>query len=383
MKKLVIVCMLCLAMITPSSYTLAAESEELDGLIRNQEEILAKLNEKKMQKIKDEYTAHLKSLEESQQALRAQIAELKKQLNAYDSASAIESLAARINGFEGEMAKQLKEQNKLLSDFKKEQEQPKLQEMESLSYARVQAARPTAQYLTNPAPKASANDYMQDAVNAQNAAEMCFAYAPNQIYKIYCKVGYLTDLRFKAGEKITFVGGGDTAKWMIDTAETGDISHLYIKPINQNATTNLIVNTTNHTYQIIVVAGEWYNPMVSWSYPVEEQMAKKLKKQKDAEFYTERSMHVSNVEHLYFKYKVKGKKDWAPTMIFDDGRKTYIKFEKELSGTLPILFIKERYKKEISMVNYRIKDNCFIVDKVFERAELKMSEDDTVKIVRK
>ena len=43
---------------------------------------------------------------------------------------------------------------------------------------------------------------------------MVFSYGPEQVYKIYCKIGYLTDIKFKDNEKITYVGGGDTAQWL-------------------------------------------------------------------------------------------------------------------------------------------------------------------------
>ena len=36
--------------------------------------------------------------------------------------------------------------------------------------------------------------YTQDAANSQGNSTVIFRYAPNQLYKIYCRVGYLTDL---------------------------------------------------------------------------------------------------------------------------------------------------------------------------------------------
>ena len=60
---------------------------------------------------------------------------------------------------------------------------------------------------------------------------MVFSYGPEQVYKIYCKIGYLTDIKFKDNEKITYVGGGDTAQWLIDHATVENTSHLYVKPI--------------------------------------------------------------------------------------------------------------------------------------------------------
>jgi type IV secretion system protein VirB9 len=217
---------------------------------------------------------------------------------------------------------------------------------------------------------------------------MSFAYANGGMYKIYCKVGYLTDIRFKPGEKITFVGGGNTAQWTLDTANTGSgetsVAHLYIKPNFKDVNTNLIVNTTNHSYQIVLNSSDWYNPIVSWTYTSEEQIAAKLGQAKDDVLFTERSLNLLSPEGLNFSYKIKKDDDcrWAPTMIFDDGMKTYIKMPSSIrQGNAPVLFIKEKGKKELSLVNYRIKDGYYIVDRLFSQAELRVSEKDYVRIV--
>jgi type IV secretion system protein VirB9 len=216
---------------------------------------------------------------------------------------------------------------------------------------------------------------------------MNFAYAPGGMYKVYCKIGYLTDIQFKPGEKITYVAGGDTAKWMIDTSNTGSgdgtMAHLYIKPIQSDVKTNLIVNTTNHSYQIIVASGDWYNPIVNWTYTSEEQLAAKIIKNQDAAFFTEKAMNAVSPEGMNYNYKVKNPEDykWAPTLVFDDGAKTYIKMPPEVKhGSAPVLFLKERGKKELSLVNYHIKDGFYIVDRLFEQAELRVTDKEFVRI---
>ena len=62
----------------------------------------------------------------------------------------------------------------------------------------------------------------------------------------------------------------------------------------------------------------------------------------------------------------------------------FIKF-KRLSGRLPVLFGRERGKKMLSMLNYSVKDNTYIVDRVCDEAELRVSENegDKIRIKRK
>lgn len=135
---------------------------------------------------------------------------------------------------------------------------------------RLAVPAPTDRALVNPAPAAYVND-TQDAVNAQGNSTMTFAYSPTQLYKIYCRRGYLTDLEFRKGETIQFVGGGDTAAWAVSSATVDGVPHLYLKPIVEVSTTNLIVVTDKRSYQLIVHSSDWYNPMVTWTYAAEDR----------------------------------------------------------------------------------------------------------------
>ena len=210
-------------------------------------------------------------------------------------------------------------------------------------------------------------------------ARMVFSYGPEQVYKIYCKIGYLTDIKFKDNEKITYVGGGDTAQWLIDHATVENTSHLYVKPIANNISTNVIVNTdTGHIYQILLNSGDWFNPMVSWSYGNEDDIQKQIKQSMDNAYIEKDNIKPENIS---FNYKIKGNKniDFMPTVVFNDKRKTYIKF-KELD-TLPVLFIKDKDKKLI-LANYKTSNNTFIVETIFDEAILK-SANEEVTITRK
>ena len=63
--------------------------------------------------------------------------------------------------------------------------------------------------------------------------------------------------------------------------------------------------------------------------------------------------------------------DFKPTAVFNDGRRTYIKF-KDVK-TLPVLFVKDKDDKLI-LANYKSMDNTFTVDTVFDEAVLKLDE---------
>ena len=220
--------------------------------------------------------------------------------------------------------------------------------------------------------------YTQDGANSQENSMVVFQYAPNQLYKIYCRVGYLTDLSLKKDEKITFVGGGDTSAWAVEKATINGVAHIYIKPTVDTNTTNMIIATNKRSYQIILNTSDWYNPMVTWSYGLEENA--EINRQSGEENTLNRIN--GTVETLNFEYKISGESSYKPVAVFDDGEKTFLKFEK-LPKRLPSLFLKEQGKKDMQLANYKISDNSYILDRIADEIELRISDKEIIKIKRK
>ena len=219
-------------------------------------------------------------------------------------------------------------------------------------------------------PSARRVNYTQDGANSQDNSTVIFKYAPNQLYKIYCRVGYLTDLSLKKGERITFVGGGDTSAWAVEKAVVDGVAHIYIKPVVETSTTNLIITTNKRSYQLILNTSDWYNPMVTWNYGYEEET--------EINFHGAENKLSGNFETLNFDYKIIGDKNKL-TAVFDDGEKTVLKFNT-MPQRLPSVFVKIRGKKGISMANYKIQNNCYIVDRVADEIEVRFSEKEILKI---
>jgi len=80
---------------------------------------------------------------------------------------------------------------------------------------------------------------------------------------------------------------------------------------------------------------------------------------------------------MNFNYKIQeksgffgGSYSWTPKMVFDDGTKTYIQMADTMSsGEAPALFVSDG--KEVTLVNYRVKKNYYIVDRLFAQAEMR------------
>lgn len=329
--------------------------EEWERLIERQQQLVEEMSNE--------------GAEERLQTLQHQINELKKKRSAeYDVQALVDALALQVERLMVEIESQTDAQRQLFAELHNLRDQA----------VRRREETPAPSPLLYPGPQTSVRD-VQDAANAQENSTKVFVFRPGNIYKIYCRIGYLTDIELQKGEKLSFVGGGDTAAWMLESSTVDNTPHLYIKPI-ADSTTNIIINTDKHVYQLLVCASDWYNPMIKWSYGIEEQIQSQRKAAEDERTVTD-TLHVSSAENLNFDYRIVGKQRWKPIMVFDDGKKTYIKF-KEMSRTLPMLFIKEAQRKQISLVNFQAKDNYYIVDRVFTEAQLKVSDDDVVRIVR-
>ena len=78
-----------------------------------------------------------------------------------------------------------------------------------------------------------------------------------------------------------------------------------------------------------------------------------------------------NFDTLYTRYTIidKNRVDWKPDAVFDDGNKTYIRMPLRFSET-PAFYIYLDKKETLS--NYRVKGRYYIVDRLFDRAYLKI-----------
>jgi type IV secretion system protein TrbG len=74
---------------------------------------------------------------------------------------------------------------------------------------------------------------------------------------------------------------------------------------------------------------------------------------------------------LFFEYKVKGKSEGLkPVRVFDDGQKTFIQISHDTqTREAPVLVVLGKDGKQ-EMVNYRVKGDMYIVDRLFDHAEL-------------
>jgi type IV secretion system protein VirB9 len=121
---------------------------------------------------------------------------------------------------------------------------------------------------------------------------------------------------------------------------------------------------------------------ISWTYPQDELLALR-RAQAEAS-----SVPVAEgvaVEALNFGYRIEGDNPpWRPVRAFDDGSQVFIEFPASLSqGEAPPLFVRGDSGRT-ELVNYRLRGRYYIIDRLFQAAELRLGErrQQVVRIIR-
>lgn len=192
-------------------------------------------------------------------------------------------------------------------------------------------------------------------------------------------------IELEPGEKLTGEPKiGDDVRWLIEpaTAGSGDAATplLLIKPRQDGLDTNMVVTTDRRTYYVRLISKSTdYIARMAFNYPDDEKIKWEayLQKQKEEQARERAASRVDGIapggmDSLYFDYQVKGSdKDPSiiPIRVLDDGVKTYIVMSPLAAHReLPTLVVRSVGGDE--MVNYRVKGDTFIVDRLFDRAAL-------------
>jgi type IV secretion system protein TrbG len=216
-----------------------------------------------------------------------------------------------------------------------------------------------------------------------NAVQV-YTFAPGALYQLYTRPETVSDLTLQAGETLIATAAGDTARWVVgDTtsgAGEGQQVHVLVKPIKEGLQTNLLITTDRHVYHLECHSTSGtYMAAVSWQYPADDlarltraSLARKAQEQQVV------APLLGDATTLNFGYHIDAPAHprWTPTRVFDDGQKTFIQFPQALTTSeAPALFLTSR-EGATQLVNYRVKGTWYIVDRLFDRAELRVGEQD-------
>lgn len=229
---------------------------------------------------------------------------------------------------------------------------------------------------------------LEPATGGYLNAVQVYPWSDGTIYHVFTAPGAVTDIALQPGETLVAVAAGDTVRWVIGdtTSGSGDTkrTHILAKPFTAGLATNVVITTDRRTYHLALTSTD-HTAMaaLSWTYPADQLIA--LKAAAEQARAVQPVASGLQVEQLHFGYVITGDQPaWRPLRAFDDGRQTFIEFPASLGvGEAPPLFLVDA-KSTASLVNYRVQGRYYVVDRLFDTAELRLGlkHQDVVRISR-
>jgi len=196
-------------------------------------------------------------------------------------------------------------------------------------------------------------------------------YSPDDVFKFIGYYGYQSSIELSKEEEVISISMGDTTSWQIVPAG----NRIFIKPIEQDATTNMTIITNKRTYFFELYAAETLDmrdPEMVFSlrfiYPDDDNSGGNVQTYASSSA----SIDLAHPEKYNFNYFISGNESIAPIKIFDDGVYTYLQF-RDKNAELPAIFAVDDALRE-SMVNYRLGQdnaNLVIIEQVFQKLSIR------------
>jgi type IV secretion system protein VirB9 len=203
-------------------------------------------------------------------------------------------------------------------------------------------------------------------------------YSKDEVVRIDAFIGIGTQIVFADDEEIKDFGSGFSEGW--EFVKRGNV--FYLKPKQENADTNLHVVTNRRQYLFeLWLHKDWmkkksrnlpYDPRMTFRiefvYPDDDAgrllMLAERKELKDR-------LNAKNIPRNwnYTMHVGKASREIAPTMAYDDGRFTYLKFPN--NREIPAMFLVFDDKTE-SIVNTHVIDDTVVIQRVAKRFYLRL-----------
>ncbi|MGV9006049.1 MAG: TrbG/VirB9 family P-type conjugative transfer protein [Brevundimonas sp.] len=209
-----------------------------------------------------------------------------------------------------------------------------------------------------------------------------FTWSPGRVFEVWTAPLRVTTLTLAPGEILMAKAAGDTVRWQIGEAVSGEgagqRTHVLLKPLERGLETNLVLTTNRRVYLIDLKSGaaDAFNAAVAWDTAM--VLAGSVPTDPNTSLGAPATQSVVMPEgELDARYRIepRGRRPrWTPTAVFNDGRRTFITFDADLQvDEAPVLFVIAP-DGEAQMVNYRQVGGLFVVDRVFDRAELRLGD---------
>jgi type IV secretion system protein VirB9 len=205
-------------------------------------------------------------------------------------------------------------------------------------------------------------------------ATLFYAYEPGALYELHTTPAFIATILLEPGETLIDIAAGDTTRWTVSNTVSGAAEDsrtlVMVKPQATALRTNIVLVTNRRAYLIeaISASGNGYAAQVAWRYPA--PLMPPVLEEAEA---IPRAINDG--------YRIRpprtGAPPWTPVRVFDDGFRTWIEFPADIAATdMPPLFV--RTGEGVELVNYRVQGSRYVVDRVFDLAELRLGRADPV-----
>lgn len=207
----------------------------------------------------------------------------------------------------------------------------------------------------------------------------------------------------QSGETVLDDVTGDPVRWEVEFGRGPENTPLAVVkpraiPNACDLTTNLIITTDRRIYEVLLDSPpcrgqeESLNPNLPYRSKLNFYYPDELIRQHAAVVAApaavplavqvgavadDGGMDVADLASLYFAYSVQRDRrfPWEPEQVFDNGLRTCVRLPQEASRyPLPVLFELDALGN-MSVVNYTVRDGCYLVDRVMERMVLVLGGD--------
>lgn len=197
-------------------------------------------------------------------------------------------------------------------------------------------------------------------------------YQPDQVYKYTGFYRFQTAIEFATDEEIKTISMGDSTAWMLNPSG----NRLFLKPIEQDATTNMMLITNKRVYLFELHARETEDIddknlmfIMRFIYP-DTIEARGVSSYLDSVPNPDESEDPSRYN---YNYTIAGTDEIAPLRIFDDGEFTYFQF-RDKNAEVPAFFWVDDQGNE-AVINYRTRGDYIVVERVAKRFTLRRGTD--------
>lgn len=198
-------------------------------------------------------------------------------------------------------------------------------------------------------------------------------YNPHAVFKFVGHYGFQSSIEFDKDEVVETISLGDSVAWQI----TPQGHRIFLKPVELDADTNMTVITDQRTYHFELYARNTEDMrddemifVVRFVYPKTKATTSSQSRRIES-FLPD---FKENPSRFNFNYTLSGPRNISPIRIFDDSEFTYFEFPATTAQDLPAVFMVGPEQNE-SLVNFRMRNNFLIVERVAQRFTLRHGSD--------